>query len=100
MRPFHEISRILDERQLLTRFWQAASVFWRVQTGRTAMLGIFLIAVVLLQLLVQVPSICGTGTSSTRWSGRMPLLFGCRRNCLFHSPWGAFCWRRRQFGAA
>lgn len=54
MRPFHEISRILDERQLLTRFWQAASVFWRVQTGRTAMLGIFLIAVVLLQLLVQV----------------------------------------------
>jgi ABC-type uncharacterized transport system fused permease/ATPase subunit len=54
MRPFHEISLILDERQLLRRFWQAASVFWRVQTGRTAMLAMFLIAVVLLQLLVQV----------------------------------------------
>jgi ABC-type uncharacterized transport system fused permease/ATPase subunit len=54
MRPFHEISLILDERQLLTRFWQAASVFWRAQTGRTAMLAMFLIAVVLLQLLVQV----------------------------------------------
>ena len=54
MRPFHEISLILDERQLLTRFWQAASVFWRVQIGQSAMLAMFLIAVVLLQLLVQV----------------------------------------------
>ena len=54
MRPFQQISLILDERQLLTRFWQAASVFWRAQTGRAATLAIFLIAVVLLQLLVQV----------------------------------------------
>jgi len=54
MRPFQQISLILDERQLLTRFWQAASVFWRTQTGRAATLGIFLIAIVLLQLLVQV----------------------------------------------
>jgi ABC-type uncharacterized transport system fused permease/ATPase subunit len=54
MRPFQQISLILDERQLLTRFWQAASVFWRVQTGRAVWLAIFLIAVVLLQLLVQV----------------------------------------------
>jgi putative ATP-binding cassette transporter len=54
MRPFQQISLILDERQLLTRFWQAASVFWRMQTGRAATLAIFLITVVLLQLLVQV----------------------------------------------
>ena len=54
MRPFQQISLILDERQLLTRFWQAASVFWRVQTGRATMLATFLIAIVLLQLLVQV----------------------------------------------
>lgn len=54
MRPFQQISLILDERQLLTRFWQAASVFWRGQTRRAVTLAIFLIAVVLLQLLVQV----------------------------------------------
>jgi vitamin B12/bleomycin/antimicrobial peptide transport system ATP-binding/permease protein len=54
MPPFQQISLILGERQLLTRFWQAASVFWRVQTGRAASLAMFLIAVVLLQLLVQV----------------------------------------------
>jgi ABC-type uncharacterized transport system fused permease/ATPase subunit len=54
MRPFQQISLILDERQLQTRFWQAASVFWRAQTGRATMLATFLIAIVLLQLLVQV----------------------------------------------
>ena len=54
MRPFQQISLILDERQLLRRFWQAASIFWRTQTSRAATLAIFLIAVVLLQLLVQV----------------------------------------------
>ena len=54
MRPFQQISLILGERQLLTRFWQAASVFWRMQTGRAATLATFLIVVVLLQLLVQV----------------------------------------------
>lgn len=54
MRPFQQIALILDERQLLTRFWQAAFVFWRLQTGRVILLATFLITVVLLQLLVQV----------------------------------------------
>src|SRR4029078_11726357 len=54
MPPFQQISLILDERQVLTRFCQAASVFWRVQTGRAATLAIFLVAVVLVQLVVQV----------------------------------------------
>lgn len=38
----------------MTRFWQAASAFWRMQTGRAVTLAIFLIAVVLLQLVLQV----------------------------------------------
>jgi len=54
MPPFQQISLILGEKQLLTRFWQAASVFWRTQTSRATTLAIFLIAIVLLQLLVQV----------------------------------------------
>lgn len=54
MQPFQQISLLLDERQLLTRFWQAASAFWRMQTGRAVTLAIFLIAVVLLQLVLQV----------------------------------------------
>jgi ABC-type uncharacterized transport system fused permease/ATPase subunit len=54
MRPFRQIFLIFDDRQLLTRFWQAASVFWRLQTGRVTLLAAFLITVVLLQLLVQV----------------------------------------------
>src|SRR5574338_961551 len=54
MRPFRQFFLIFDDRQLLTRFWQAASVFWRTQTSRVTALAVFLIGVALLQLLVQV----------------------------------------------
>jgi len=47
-------SIVLDDRQLLKRFWQAASVFWRHQTGWAATLAVYLIGVALLQLLLQV----------------------------------------------
>lgn len=54
MQPFRQISLILDQKQLLVRFWQSASQFWH--TDKTWVIGlvIFLIAVVLLQLLMQV----------------------------------------------
>ena len=54
MRPFHQISSILDEKRLLARFWQAASQFWQTERAWVAALAVFLIVVVLLQLLVQV----------------------------------------------
>ena len=54
MRPFHQISLILDEKRLLARFWQAASQFWQTERAWVAALAVFLIVVVLLQLLVQV----------------------------------------------
>ncbi|HUL89394.1 MAG TPA: SbmA/BacA-like family transporter [Pseudolabrys sp.] len=52
MRPFQQISLILDQKRLLARFWQAASQFWR--TDKALGLAGFLILVALLQLLLQV----------------------------------------------
>lgn len=54
MRLLHQISLILDQKQLLARFWQSASQFWRAKNEWAAFLVVFLIAVVLLQLLLQV----------------------------------------------
>ena len=54
MHPLRQISLILDQRQLLARFWQSASQFWKDKKGRAAGLTIFLIVVALLQLLIQV----------------------------------------------
>jgi ABC-type uncharacterized transport system fused permease/ATPase subunit len=52
MRPFRQITSILEQTHLLARFWHSASQFWR--TPKAIGLVIFLIAIVLLQLLVQV----------------------------------------------
>jgi len=52
MRPFQQISLILDQKRLLARFWQAASQFWR--TDKALGLAGFLILVALFQLLMQV----------------------------------------------
>jgi putative ATP-binding cassette transporter len=53
MRRFHRIA-LWNQRQLLARFWQSASQFWREEKAWVAGLAVFLIGVVLLQLLVQV----------------------------------------------
>ncbi len=52
--PHPPDSSIRDQKQLLARFWRSAAQFWRGKKVWTATLAIFLIAVVLLQLLVQV----------------------------------------------
>ena len=85
MRPFHEISLILDERQLLTRFWQAASVFWRVQIGQSAMLAMFLIAVVLLQTgkRADLAGAFGGGGSQTAFGTRGAATFLSRMTTVF-----------------
>lgn len=54
MRFFHPIALILDQKHLLARFWQSASLFWRTRKGWVTFLVIYLIVVVLLQLLLQV----------------------------------------------
>ena len=54
MRLFRQISLILDQKQLLARFWQSASQFWRGNKAWIAGLVVFLIVIVLLQLLVQI----------------------------------------------
>ena len=54
MRRPRQITSILDQKPLLSRFWQSASQFWREQRAWAAGLALFLIAVVLLQLLLQV----------------------------------------------
>ena len=63
-------------------------------------LAIFLIAVVLLQLLVQVSLNLWNRHFFDALERKDGHAFGFKRNCLFRLPWGAFCWRRRQFGAA
>lgn len=45
---------ILDQKHLLARFWQSASQFWRAGKAWVTALAVFLIAVTLLQLLLQV----------------------------------------------
>ena len=47
-------SFVSDDKQLLKRFWQSASIFWRNQPGWVVTLAVYLIGVALLQLLVQV----------------------------------------------
>ena len=54
MRFFHQISLTLDQSQLLARFWQSASQFWRAKKAWVVFLTVFLVVVVLLQLLLQV----------------------------------------------
>jgi ABC-type uncharacterized transport system fused permease/ATPase subunit len=54
MRPFRQISLILDQRQLLARFWQSASQFWTAKKGPAVWLAAFLVVVALLQLLMQI----------------------------------------------
>lgn len=54
MRPFVEIALIRDQRQLLARFWQSASQFWREKRAGVVVLAAFLVGIVLLQLLLQV----------------------------------------------
>jgi putative ATP-binding cassette transporter len=54
MRLFRQISLIVDEKHLLARFWQSASHFWRAKKARVIGLTIFLVAVVLLRLLLQI----------------------------------------------
>jgi putative ATP-binding cassette transporter len=54
MRLFHTLTLILDRKQLLARFWQSASQFWRVENTWAFFLTAFLVAVVLLELLLQI----------------------------------------------
>jgi ABC-type uncharacterized transport system fused permease/ATPase subunit len=53
MRAFGQIPLIRDQRELLGRFWQAASQFWFQQKAWVAGLAALLLTIVLLQLLVQ-----------------------------------------------
>jgi putative ATP-binding cassette transporter len=52
MRTSHQVTAILEQKPQLTRFWQSASQFWREEKAWG--LAAFLIAVTLLQLLLQV----------------------------------------------
>jgi ABC-type uncharacterized transport system fused permease/ATPase subunit len=54
MRFFHQFSSILGRDRLLSRFWLSASQFWQARKAWVALLTVFLVAVVLLQLLLQV----------------------------------------------
>lgn len=54
MHLFQQIALIVDEKQLLARFWKSASQAWRTRKSWVLSLAVFLIVVVLLQLLVQV----------------------------------------------
>jgi len=54
MGPVQQVTSIFDQKQLLTRFWQSASHFWRADKAWAAGLTVFLVVIVLLQLLLQV----------------------------------------------
>lgn len=54
MRLFQQIALILDQKQLLARFWKSVLQVWRANRSRAISLGAFLVIVVLLQLLLQV----------------------------------------------
>jgi ABC-type uncharacterized transport system fused permease/ATPase subunit len=54
MVAFGPVASLLRQRQLLARFWQLASLFWRKEKVKAWGLVVFLIAIVLLQLLLQV----------------------------------------------
>jgi len=53
MRLLHNLALVGDH-QLFARFWRSASLFWRTRKAWVVGLIVFLIAVVLMQLLVQV----------------------------------------------
>ena len=52
MRLFHQLVLIREQHPLTARFWRSASPFWR--TDKAWGLAVFLVAIVLVQLLVQV----------------------------------------------
>jgi putative ATP-binding cassette transporter len=54
MGAIRQVTSILDQGQLLARFWRSASQFWRGKRAWATTLVVFLVAVVLLQLLLQV----------------------------------------------
>jgi ABC-type uncharacterized transport system fused permease/ATPase subunit len=49
-----QVTSFLRQRQLLGRFWQSASLFWRKQKAKAGGLTVFLIGIILLQLALQV----------------------------------------------
>jgi ABC-type uncharacterized transport system fused permease/ATPase subunit len=54
MRTAHHVTEVIDQKPLLARFWKSASQFWREEKARAGGLAVFLVAVVLLQLLLQL----------------------------------------------
>jgi putative ATP-binding cassette transporter len=54
MRFLQQLSSFFAHDHLLVRFWQSASEFWRAKKGSVALLAVFLIFVVLIQLLTQI----------------------------------------------
>ena len=54
MRLFQQIALLVDQKQLLARFWKSASQAWSERKVWATGLAAFLVLVVLLQLLVQV----------------------------------------------
>ena len=54
MHLFHRISLGAGQTQLMARFWQEASQFWRTKKFRVIRLVVLLIVIVLLQLLMQI----------------------------------------------
>jgi len=54
MHLFQPIALIVDQKQLLARFWKSASQVWRARRSWITFLAVLLIVVVLLQLVVQV----------------------------------------------
>lgn len=54
MRFFQQIALIIDQKQLLARFWKSAKQVWRARRSWITFLAAFLVIIVLLQLLVQV----------------------------------------------
>jgi vitamin B12/bleomycin/antimicrobial peptide transport system ATP-binding/permease protein len=54
MRLPRQIALILEQHQLFARFWRSASLFWSVKKTSVVGLVVFMVAVVLLQLLIQV----------------------------------------------
>jgi ABC-type uncharacterized transport system fused permease/ATPase subunit len=54
MRPGQQMPLSPNHNQLLPRFWKSSAQVWRANLSRVISLGLFLLAVVLLQLLLQV----------------------------------------------
>ncbi len=54
MQPLNHIAQTVNEKQLMTRFWRAGVQVWQARTGWVVVLAGFMIALVLLQLLMQL----------------------------------------------